>query len=246
MIRSHARGSAVRSFSDVDYFAMLPRAEARWDEEYVSSENFLNRVKRELSGRYKNTDLSRDGQAVVLHFKAGERPVDMVPGFFLEFRGKIPIYRIPAGFDGRWLDTSPESHNRFLRSADEESGGKLKYLTQLVKFWKNCRSSEVPLSSLHVELLLSKSGICSGVKSYPFMLFKLFELLRSRKCAAFADPLNIFGMIRSASSAARLTSVLEAVENAYEWSMRGLQAAKSLRFAEANTCWDRVLNGHLP
>lgn len=246
MVGSHARGSAVRSLSDVDYFAMLPRAEARWDEQYVRSENFLNRVKSELAGRYQKTDISRSGQAVVLHFKAGERPVDVVPGFFLGFRGSTPIYRIPAGYDGQWLDTSPESHNRFLRRADEESRGKLKYLTQLVKFWKNCRSIEVPLSSLHVELLLSKSGICSGVKSYPAMLAMLFDLLHTRKCASFADPLNISGMVRSASSASRLTSVIEAVEHARNLSMRGIRAEAAGHMTEANACWNRVFNDRLP
>jgi len=157
-VGSHARGTAIRGFSDIDFFAVLARDDARWGKQLVSSATFLENIRRDLIDRYPNTTVSRDGQAAVVHFAGGHHQVDVVPAIFQGFGStKAPIYRIPDGYGG-WLSTSPESHNRFIGDADARSGGKLYRTAKLFKFWRECRSPRIPISSFHIELVLSGSA----------------------------------------------------------------------------------------
>ena len=97
VVGSHARRSAIRSYSDVDYFTVLGREEVRWGEAYVQSSTILERVREDLSDRFWQTRISRDGQAIVLNFGNGVSAVEVVPAFFGEMGAKWPVYLIPDG-----------------------------------------------------------------------------------------------------------------------------------------------------
>src|SRR6185369_1381794 len=55
IIGSHSRGTAIRTFSDVDLFVVFSRDDARWGGRYIDSKTFVNRVKSCLAGRYLGT-----------------------------------------------------------------------------------------------------------------------------------------------------------------------------------------------
>jgi hypothetical protein len=78
---------------------------------------------------------------------------------------KRPLYYIPYG-NGWWRLTSPEIHNGYIALMNQESGGKLRAVAQLFKFWRVCRELAIPISSFHIEMVLASEGICNGVKSY--------------------------------------------------------------------------------
>lgn len=57
-----------------------------------------------------------------------------------------------------------------------------------MKFWRQCRTPGVPLSSFHIEMLLATSGICDGPKGYAACITELLQLLAQRECQGFRDP----------------------------------------------------------
>src|SRR5437667_3401158 len=65
---SHARGTAIRWHSDVDFFAVVSREEIKWGDAYVSSSTILDRLRDDLAQRFWQTSTTRDGQAIVLNF----------------------------------------------------------------------------------------------------------------------------------------------------------------------------------
>ena len=108
VVGSHSRETAIRHYSDVDYFAVLSRDDARWGYGYVSSSTLLNNIRADLADRFWQTDIARDGQAVVVNFRGGGYPVDVVPAIFWDMKErKWPIYQIPDG-NGGWMVTSPQ------------------------------------------------------------------------------------------------------------------------------------------
>lgn len=112
IVGSHDRGSGIARLSDVDYFAVVSRNEARWGGGYVSSTTVLDRVRRELADRFESTRVRRDGPAVVVRFGRGAFPVDVVPAIYSGPHATgWPIYEIADG-DGDWMLASPGYHTR--------------------------------------------------------------------------------------------------------------------------------------
>ena len=133
LVGSHARQTAIRRYSDVDYFAVFSRDDFRWGDGYKSSNTVLDNLRTDLGNRFRQTSVYRDGPAVVASFRQGDYGVDVVPAIFWEMNPrKWPIYYMPDG-NGGWIRTSPEYHNKFIRDADGRSGGKLKRTVQFVK-----------------------------------------------------------------------------------------------------------------
>src|SRR5258706_9784852 len=120
---SHAKGTALQRFSDVDILAVLRRREARWGGGYVSSDTLFRSVRDDLVGRYSDTETRRDGQAVAVRFAQGAHPVDVVPAVFQKAAANgYPVYRIP---DGPAVGILPAQtiHPAYFGSADRRTGG---------------------------------------------------------------------------------------------------------------------------
>jgi hypothetical protein len=162
---SLARGSFIRGGSDADLMALISRKDFKWGDDLVTSRTALERIRIELMGRYPNTPVYTDVHAVVVPFSQGVS-VDVVPAVFDGMLpNNWPLYLIPDGAGG-WMPSCPELHNKYIREADVRSRGKLRRVAQLVKYWRECRSPRVPLSSFHIEMLLASEGLCTGAKSY--------------------------------------------------------------------------------
>jgi hypothetical protein len=246
VVGSHARSTAIRSYSDVDYFAVVAREDARWGGRYMTSDTVLDTVRNELRARFPTTNISRDGQAVVLDFGQADFRVDVVPAIFAEFRPNVgPIFGIPDG-NGGWMTTSPAGHNKFLQTADRRSGGKLKRTAQLIKFWRECRQPRVALSSFHVEMVLARERICEGAKSYAVCLAEAFDVLRRREGRAQTDPLGVAGNIPAARTGTQREGLIAALDWARDHAFRACDAEARGDFAEASRQWDIVFNGRLP
>jgi hypothetical protein len=146
-VGSHARQTAIRWHSDVDHFAVFARDEFRRGDRYTSSTRVLDNIRDDLAARFWQTPVSRDGPAVVVRFGGGDYSVDVAPAIFWEMNAeKWPIYYMPDGTGG-WMRASPELHNKFIREANARSGQKLRRTVQLIKYWRECRSPRVPVSS---------------------------------------------------------------------------------------------------
>lgn len=246
-IGSTARDTAIRGTSDVDLFVVFKRDEARWGDRLVSSDTFVKRIRDDLNDRFNATTVRRDGQAIVVHFGQGSEPVDVVPAIFHEFRGstRSPVYLIPNGA-GDWMEAAPEAHNAYLRKTNEVTTGKLRRTTQLLKHWRSCRSTPVPLTSIHLELLLASQRVCIGAKSYAHCLRDAFHLLLQRECRGLRDPLGFAGVLYAAQTDAQYQQLVSAIEYAADHSERAIDAQTQKNWAEALRQWDIVFNGTFP
>lgn len=242
---SHERGTAIRDASDVDYFAVLKRAEARHGGSYVTGDTFLQNVRDELNERFPQTAVTRDRMAVVVHFDGGNGRVDVVPAVFERWGDKHPVYRMPDGYGG-WMETAPSAYTAYLAEANQRSTGKLRRVTQLIKYWKICRAQPIPLRSFHVEMLLAHHGTCVGPKSYQECIRDAFALLTQRGGAALQDPLGLSGNIHAAYSQAQREAVTNAAAFAWEKANRAIQWEVLRDTPEAVRYWDMVFNGNFP
>lgn len=246
-VGSHSRGTAIRAVSDLDVFALLARDEFRRGESFVSSDSLLNRVRGALSTRFRQTDIGRDAQVIRVDFGRGEHGVDVIPAYYSGPRKQDgwPLYYIPNG-NGGWMPTSPPVHNKYLKDANQRSGGKLRYAAQLVKFWRSTRSPAVPISAFHLEMLLASEDACVGAKSYAYCLFIALSLLSRRKCAGLQDPQGVAGVIECASTASKRSTAISAVDHALDHAQRALAAEAGKNLSEAYRQWNIVFNGYFP
>jgi predicted nucleotidyltransferase len=242
-IGSHARETAIRVFSDLDLLVVLKRSEAKWGGSLVSSYSVLTRMIEDLSERFPNTSVGRDGTAVAVWFSATEQSLDVVPAIFHRFDKLRPVYLVPNG-SGDWMETSPAIHDRYFKLADERSQGKLRKVSQLLKWWKFCRAEPIPIGSFHLDMLLAASGICIGVKSYSQCLYLAFKLLHDRGCRGLNDPCVVAGTIYAAPTEAKWERLVSTVAYSLHHAQSALAAEAVGDKVEANRQWDIVFNGY--
>ena len=244
VVGSHARNTAIRGWSDVDFFAVVSRDDVRWGDGYVRSSTTLDRVRLDLGTRFWRTETERDGQAIMLNFGSGSA-VDVVPAFFWEMGPKHPIYQMPDG-TGEWMPTNPEVHGAYLKRANLASGGKLRRTVQLLKFWRECRQPRIPLSSFHLEIVLASEAICTGAKSHAECLPAAWTILADRACRSMRDPLQIAGLIPAAKTTAQQEHVLRSVCFARDHALAALDAEDDGDYEEALRQWNIIYNGYFP
>ncbi|TAL05107.1 MAG: nucleotidyltransferase [Verrucomicrobia bacterium] len=241
---SFSRGTLIRGVSDVDLFAVIARSEATWGNRYESSETILNHFRTELSRRLPTTDIGRDVHAVVVPFSQGPS-VDVVPALFDQMINGRPQYLIPDG-NGDWMPSSPEAHNRYIFNANERSGGKLKRLAQILKFWRQCSSTRSAMSSFHIEMLLASTGICIGVKSYAAFMTNTLRALADRECRALQDPVGIAGLISLVKTDNQLENAVASVKYARNHANEACVADYAGDSEEAWRQWNIVFQGYFP
>jgi len=240
-IGSHARSSAISSFSDLDFLAVLARNEAKWGGSFVQSDTVIRKISQDLNDRFTKTTVRKDMQAVVIQFGGGQKSMDVVPGFFHEMKNKRPVYFIPDGYGG-WMETSPEAHNAFINKENMRSGEKLKKVGQLIRYWKFSRASSIPISSFFIDLLLAESGICIGAKSYPMMMHEFFKLMYDRKCRGLNDPVGLAGVVDAVKTQPQINALYSHIENSLDHAVKAVNAEHNKQFREANRQWNIVFN----
>ena len=246
-IGSYSRGSSIRLFSDIDLMMVLERHEVRQREHWKTSTSVLNRVRNELLFRYPNTEVVRNVEAIVVRFGANQRPVEVVPAFYWEHGGlkNYPIFGIPDG-DGWWMRTSPQAHNKFIEDGNTQSGGKLKNVARLIRFWMQCWQAPIPLSGFYVEVLLARDGICNGAKSYALCVNDVLASLANSQCDRIADPMEVAEFIYAAGSQEKRRRAQVATLSSAKRAYRALAAEVRGDLEESSRLWNLVFNGRFP
>jgi hypothetical protein len=246
-IGSTARNTAIRHESDVDLLAVLPRRVVQWGYGWISSDTFLNKIKHDLDLRFHATAVRRDQQAIVLSFAMGSEPVDVVPALFHQFNGhlNLPSYLIPDGAGG-WLETAPAAHNSYIQAAKTRSTDKLRKVIQLMKHWRRVRSPHIPLTSIHLELLLASSRVCETSTPFWFCLCQALNLLYQRDCRGLQDPLGLAGVLYAAKTDRQREQLNAAVAHSHEHARRAVLAEYARNWPEALRQWSIVFNGSFP
>ena len=242
---SYGRNTFIRGKSDVDAFAVISLDDIKWGNGWKSSFTILDNFRAELAARFPYSSVYRDVHAIVVEFT--DCKVDVVPAVWAEFSEeyKRPIYWIPDG-NGDWMRTSPELHNDYIKKKNDESGGKLRTVAQMMKFWRECRNPRIPLSSFHIEIVLASENICYGIKSYADCVTELLQSLAARDCAGIRDPFGICGIIPAVKTEAQRAGATASVKNSRDHAKAALSAALYGNTNEALRQWDIVFNSAFP
>ncbi len=248
VIGSAARGSTVRQSSDADLMVVLRLESVRVGDRVRRSDSVLAAIRDDLRQRFRATEIGRDGQAIVVDFGDGHS-VDVVPALYADWvrTGGVsrPLLRIPDGA-GDWMDTSPEAHNQLIEQAGARSGGKLRNVARLLKFWRATRATSIPLNSFHVELLLADTGICDGVKTYGYCLALAVQELSQRECRGLQDPLGISGVVKACNTEPKREQTVRALAETLRHAAQALEAERQGDMDEAFRRWSLVFNGQFP
>lgn len=245
---SQTRGSEVRGSSDIDLLLSMPRESVRWGDKYKRSDTVLTEVRQQLEARYTQTAVDRDGQAIAISFGGGQYIIEVVPGFYWEpdaNNNNYPTYYIPDG-GGGWMKTGPQTHNKFIAEADARSGGKLKNVAKLLKWWRVCRTPNVALNSFHVELLLAQEGTCAGVKSYQRCLRDVFVMLFRRECRGLQDPCGVAGLVKACDTEPKREKTQASVNDSAWYAQQAIEAEDAGKITDAYQRWDQTFNGQFP
>jgi predicted nucleotidyltransferase len=239
-VGSYFRDTAVKRHSDVDLFVSIRREDLRRGGAYTSSTTVLGRVRDCLRGRYRATEIGRDGVAITVHFQGGEAPVDVVPGWYHgPLAGAHPVYNIPDG-RGDWMPTSPDGQQAWFSDVNGRSRGQLARVVQLLKWWTYDRATPVPLSSFHLEIVTGTAGIGVGPTRYSAAVVQALRLLAGRNGAAALDPLGVSRPIALANTPAKVASALTSIRYAAEHATAAIFAEQAGRLAEAHRQWRMV------
>ncbi len=151
-VGSWSKDTAIRPPRDVDVYFLLPdhvyyRFHAyTWNRQSA----LLQEVKAKLAQTYRNTEISGDGQVVLVNF--GSYNVEVVPAFQLTTPGRYWICDTNNG--GVYKETAPWAEVSALDAADNANARNLRPLVRMLKAWQaNC---SVPIKSFHLELLASE------------------------------------------------------------------------------------------
>lgn len=129
---------------------------------FVNSIRILNRLKSALSGvsYYRNSELNRRQEAVVLNLITYDWKFDLVPAFPVkDGLGNVKCYLIPDG-KGEWKPTDPRVDQDNITTVNRQHNGKLLPLIRVMKYWNTHNSRKPKLSSYYFETM-----IVSGMKN---------------------------------------------------------------------------------
>lgn len=147
-IGSWGKNTAVRPPRDVDLYFVLPPAVYYRFQNYVGNRQsaLLQEVKTVLSRTYPTTDMSADGQVVLVRF--GTYAVEVVPAFLLQNNHYFICH---TNDGGSYKETNPWAEASHIETIDAANNHNLRPLIRMLKAWQfNC---SVPLKSFQIELL---------------------------------------------------------------------------------------------
>jgi hypothetical protein len=151
LVGSYGKNTAVRPPTDVDILFIMPihLFNGYHTSFWNGQSQLLQDVKNVLLKTYSRTDISGDGQVVVVSF-VNSFGVEIVPVF--HSGGSAGVFLTPDTHSGgSWKVTNPDAEKRHISASNTNSKGNTVHLVKMLKVWK--RYCSVPISSLGLELL---------------------------------------------------------------------------------------------
>ncbi len=166
-IGSWGKDTAIRPPRDVDVYFLLPAEVHQRFQSYVWNRQsaLLQEVKNTLAATFHNTDMSGDGQVVVVNF--GSYSVEVVPAFALTTAGRYWICDTHDG--GSYKETAPWEEVQHIETVDSANARNLRPLIRMLKAWQAWCS--VPIKSFYLELLAVEYIAQSPWRLYDWFFF---------------------------------------------------------------------------
>lgn len=179
IVGSVGRENAIKGVSDLDILFDLPVEVFKRFDAYKEKKqsSLLQEVKNILKERYPNTDISGDGQVVVIKFN--KYTVELVPGFKQsDDRFKYP----DTNNGGSWKYTDPLPEISESKKTAEDTDNNFKYIANMLRAWKNKQGFKfggLLIDTITYEFLNEKTDYRNiGFDSYLDMTKALFEYIK--------------------------------------------------------------------
>ncbi len=148
-VGSYGRNTAINGFSDLDMICQLPYAKyEQYNNHYGNGQSaLLQEVKSSIQNTYFSTDVSGNGQVVVISFTDGIT-FEIVPAFIND----NDSYTFPnANNGGSWKTTNPKPEIKAIRERNYICNNNLIPLCRMMRAWKN--KWNVPIGGLLIDSL---------------------------------------------------------------------------------------------
>lgn len=199
---SWSHGTAVRVWSDVDYFVSMRHVRP------AQSYDDLVRLRRALADRvgYRARSVTIRRPGVTIDWSDGPT-TEIIPAHITS----DDDYWIPDPQGSGWIKSNPAKHNEYVNESRDKVA-RAKEFVRLVKLWKYRRS--VPIRSLYLELRAAKY-----LREHPpfhvvYDFAGFFRHLDSLGLAAMNDPSRFDGWRIPAASDSSLPAARSAVTSA--------------------------------
>jgi hypothetical protein len=240
---SFGNGTNVSGFSDVDYFAVIPR-----ENLFADSARTLERVAEVLRQRFPQTQnirVNSPGVQLLFGLDGAEHtevvPVDATGLTKLGFRQ----FDMPNG-SGGWMFSAPESHNAYVSDIDARLAGKLKPLVRFLKAWRCFRNASI--RSFYLELFAAQYASGEGSIVYDIDVKALLQLLMNQQLYPFRDPRfpNDDVWIEPGGTELTRQDALNKVQMAAGWAEEAVQSRLAGNERNAFERWNLVFNYEFP
>lgn len=166
LIGSWAKDTAVRPPRDVDLYFVLPPSVYHRLQSYAWNRQsaLLQEVKAVLAQTYPDTDMSGDGQIVLVKFASYN--VEVVPAFELQTGG---YWICDTKNGGSYRYTNPRPEVAHIDAVDKANNANLRPLIRMLKAWQ--KTCAVPIKSFQLELVATDFIQQSPWRLYDFFWF---------------------------------------------------------------------------
>lgn len=236
---SFGNGTSIRSYSDVDYFAVIPEDKINENSTYA-----LRDVRNVLNTRFPRTGISVSTPAVVVPFGTDKSEyTEVIPAIPTLDENKNFFYKIADG-SGGWILSNPRIHNEYVTSINDKLRKRVKPLIRFVKAWKYYKN--VPISSFYLELRVAKYASESIYITYSTDIKNIFKMLQDNKLASMQDPEGICGYINPCSTDRRKEDALSKINMAHIRAKLAKEAEEEGKIEDAFRWWNRLFNNKFP
>jgi hypothetical protein len=235
---SFGNGTSIRSYSDVDYFAVIPTEKLKRDSALT-----LREVKDTLKARFPNTDVKVSTPAVVVPFGTdASETTEIVPADAVE-TNRYRVFEIADG-NGGWMRASPEAHNAYVTNINNDKENKVKPLIRFIKAWKYFNN--VPISSFYLELRTAKYASGEQTIIYSIDFKNILKSLIDSNLASIQDPMGISGYISPCSTEAKKDEALSKLQTALKRAEYARSEESANRIPDAFYWWNMVFANQFP
>lgn len=234
IVGSVGRRTSINNSSDLDLLFVLPEEVYKRFNTYIGNGQsaLLQEVKTIISDRYSTTEISGDGQVVVIAFK--KYTVELVPAFETD-DGKFIYPDTHEG--GSWKKTNPLSEQDICKKTDNESNNNFLRLCRIMRCWKD-------------EQGVSINGLL--IDTFVYSVFKSYDYYKNSSYSSYHYILrDIFKFISEQSRAQEYWIALGSGQYIYnkdngKFVRKAKRAYRNLNNAiEADDCIDEVINNLL-
>lgn len=160
------------------------------DNETLNSIKILNKFKTSVEAvyAYRNSEVNRRQETVVLTLNNKDWSFDIVPCFITTIANNRDFYLIPDG-SGNWKKADPRIDQSRTTRINQKHDGKILNIIRIMKYW-NARATMPTMSSYLLEnIILNHYDLASSCSGYiDVELPDAFQAVRSAIFSTVPDP----------------------------------------------------------